>query len=411
MRRRYIFLTNDIGNVGGGNLYIAAKCKWLREQGWTPEVYYYERRPILLEEMRPFQPNYVYGLEFRFLLIPDSLRRATAQRILGSPSPADQIVIESFQYQMGYWGEYLASLCGGRHILYTLHESPPRLTPSAMQFMRFKLHRRELFGITPHAIPLLLPEADGEATFLYAAGSGHRAVASYPVAELSALSPSELTLLTVTRLEKPYVATMMQEVRRWAEAHPDIKTRFIIIGDTPFPKIRRRMLRILTRHTPANLDIIHLGYRYPVPQQAYDEADIFIGCAGAARCASESGVTTLVIDANDHQAIGVHPFETPTRLHRTTEPPQPLADAIERIRLNLPTWRLRAEGCKVADIPAPDFTSHLPLISPTEMPQEYYDLSRIAEPSRIARPYRLICRLGGVSTLYLAKRLKQWFQS
>lgn len=55
----YIFFTDSIVNIGGGQLYVKAKMEYLHREGWTVYIYSHINGEILIREFIPFT-QYIY---------------------------------------------------------------------------------------------------------------------------------------------------------------------------------------------------------------------------------------------------------------------------------------------------------------------------------------------------------------
>lgn len=49
----YIFFTDSIVNIGGGQLYVKAKMEYLHREGWTVYIYSHINGEILIREFIP----------------------------------------------------------------------------------------------------------------------------------------------------------------------------------------------------------------------------------------------------------------------------------------------------------------------------------------------------------------------
>ena len=71
MNRKYVILTPEIGNMGGAQMYVENKVKYLRENNWEVCVFYYiygenYKLPVLTE----FKDNCFHDFLYAFYYIP-----------------------------------------------------------------------------------------------------------------------------------------------------------------------------------------------------------------------------------------------------------------------------------------------------------------------------------------------------
>lgn len=362
--KKYIFLTNTIGFVGGSQLYISRKVEYLRKQNWDVEVFYETDEGAMIENLKPFLQNHLQILSVPFELVS----RKQKEKILELFTPCDCCIIESHLIGYSVWGEYVAKHIGAKHIVYFLCEQFPLLDNSMLDFLKFKLKQNLLYGITSKSIPALLGENfDGTPYGLLAVGC-HASVGGID-SRIEQLPKADYTILSLGRLNKPYIPEMLASVIEFAKSHKECKINFIIIGDGMSDKL------VLSPFVSVNnVKVLLAGSLFPIPLNAFLLSDVAIATAGCVKIASECDVPTIVVDGNDYKAIGVYDYTTSNILFRDfDEPPLKIEDVLEDV---LVKKKYSSKGLSKFEKQELDYSAHQVIID-QEFENEYYDVSDI----------------------------------
>lgn len=410
MKPTYLFLTNTVGGMGGGLLYLSAKTEWLRSIGYRVAILFFQRRRVLIPQLIEFSDGYRPELEFPPSAFPHDLRLKAADSMLGSIGvhKGDRLIIESFNFRTMVWGELMAWRVNALHIAYPLYEVMPDPTPSMLNLLSFKLRQGLLFGITPRALHPSLRNGDADTPWLPAYGCSELADHAETPLWVVELPTRSFTILSIVRLDKPYVATMICEVEAFCKSRHDSHFTLILIGDAPDPGIRRRIVQRLA--SLPNLHLMAPGYLYPVARAVYDRSDIFLGNAGAARAARAAGMHAAVIDPSDHAVIGVLDVDTNQLVSRTTEPPRAvrtlLAEYHDRFLRHGRVERLPGSGTAMG-LPCRgvDFSLHLSVMH-TPVPTAYFPVDTVSENSPTERLRPLMRSAAFRSCLLKLKHLR-----
>lgn len=404
--KKFIFLFNTIGGSAGGQLYLSAKVDWLKSEGWDVDVFYFDKVPVVLDNLKKFENNYIKNLEFRFSMMNGKEREETFRHIHLSDERYEEIVIESCTIEMALWGEYFASKCEGRHLCYLLNEPYPRqINESIREFLRFKLNQNLLYGITPKNIPALIPEASGEKTTLIAYGCVREASDIELPDIIKNFSNDNFTILSIGRLEKPYIRHLFEEVSKFAKQLNE-EVNLIIVGSTK----QQQLLKALHNVTDEaqNLRSLYVGELFPLPRKLFEISDVFVGCAGSAKMSFREGLPTLVIDGNDYEGIGILGETTENSLFRNDkEPPLNIPELLKVIyqRKNRGEKRNKCKNIGEKGNFA-DFSSHKRVIE-SVFNKEYYPVERVSNGKMFTFIYSTVKKVGGRKLLYAIKKFKQ----
>mgnify|MGYP003289962207 CR=1 FL=1 len=362
--KKYIFLTNSIRFIGGSQLYISRKVDYLRKQGWQVEVYYTDYGPIMIDNLRLFTANH-----FPVFCFPiEYVSKKERKKILEKFEPNEETIIETHLVHLSIWGEYIAKYIGAKHIAYFLCEQFPPLSNGVSDYLKFKLRQNLLYGITSKSIPALFREnVDGTPYSLSAVGC-HAGVGGIE-SRIEQLPEADYTILSLGRLDKPYIPNMVESVREFAEIYEEKKINLLVIGDSPF---REKLLEPLKSRN--NVLTLMLGELTPIPRNAFLASDVAIATSGCATLTSLNDVPTIAIDGNDFYAIGINGYTTSNTLFRNSNEPQlKIKDLLEDVlvkKMYPKKGIFEFEGQEL------DYSAHQAIID-QEFDKSYYDVLSI----------------------------------
>lgn len=331
--KRYIFLFNQPGSIGGGQIYLWQKTEWLSRHGWQVTVAYSRPSEIRIPEMKRFQPNHVPHLEYPFPSLTSPLLHKAFRLLHGiaAPAPDDEVVVESYIPQFALWGEWLAARwrrqgIDARHVCYLLTESPRIKNPAEHALLLQMAGEGRLRSIyssnyrslgLPEGLPLLPPHSD---TCPHIRPTGWKLP---PDAE-----HADFTILLTARFEKPFMATVFSAIGRWAASHTELRITILAAGQAnSFTKHKlERELRCecgegdecdegdegdeYGEYRAGRLSLLWVGAFFPMPVELYSASDILITNAVSTREGFAQGLETICIDADTHRPIGRYGRDT-----------------------------------------------------------------------------------------------------
>lgn len=313
---RYIFITDSIRPIGGMQLYVAGKSKYLEDNGWKVTVFFpeSEESTCAVKSLDKYSSGAIWGLwrspfQWGKLLSRSVLNIMRSE--IGTIEPGERVIVESNTSSSAQWGELLASSIGARHICMICNEvfrGKGKTYQEMLPFFEFKLERGELKGIAPHSIPLLF---DGyrkinPADDLIFFAAEMLPIQDVPDHEIDKLEKADWTICHIGRSEKDYVPLAIEGIARFCEKHKDIKIRVVFVGDTT---VRDELIdRKLSGM--GNVVVSRLGNKVPIPRCLYSKIDVVIASSGCASYSAAEGVTTIVADAGDGMSNGILGIDT-----------------------------------------------------------------------------------------------------
>ena len=301
----YIFVTYNILEIGGTQMYIAGKANYLQKRGWKVYVFFTGSRKG--KAGVPFLTQYLQtggGMEF-FTTPPYKLKNyeqefclnEMLQRLNLVSGEEYDIIIESHDDKFSYWAELLAARIGARHIFSCcneLYRSTPTISKTYednLDFFYFKWKRNEIFGRDAAFKSLFNGYKNVTAPLIEIPWTGREMDAiqdvDFPIEKIEKL---DWNICHFGRTKKEYVPFVIEGVGELARRHPDKKINFIMIGDVGS---RQSLLEKTLGNLP-NVLVTPLGDMAPVPRILFSKVDVVCAISQSARFTANEGILTIV---------------------------------------------------------------------------------------------------------------------
>lgn len=305
--RHYVFFTYTTKGIGGSQLYMLSKAKYLALNGWRVSIVYSQDGVLYLKEFNEFKcfrdanlvkPSFYYFPFKRELLIRKILSFLDVFN--------DEVVFESHSSNMASWAELVASKIGGvRHIVYEVSETlrPPK---PMIEYYEFKYCRHELFGIFDKSIEFFLRNTGVELQY------GSPQLVAYGSSDCIYDVPSPISrnnmvgyvIGIVGRLEKEYVLEFAKNVNVFCKNHPEEHFTLVVVGGAPEGNSTKKQIELLYAAAD-NVRLLFTGYIFPIPRDLVLSFKICLASSGSASAISREGVITIPIDPRDNLANGI----------------------------------------------------------------------------------------------------------
>ncbi|MBE6283181.1 MAG: glycosyltransferase family 4 protein [Mediterranea massiliensis] len=317
----YIILNHGLVDVGGGQLYVSSKKRYMEELGYRVLIFSFAKGEIVIPNLKVYKKDIIPELQ----IYPMYFRTKAQQKIVSlmskGISPNDNVFIESNSVTLSLWGELLAKRLNAKHIIYNLNENI-HVTSSLFNFFSFKLNRKEIAGISTHSIPNFFKDyidgISGEETCLKAHHDYQQ------VADIDYDIPKELydksriNVCICGRLVKAFVSKAVEKFAEYALNHSEMEYNLVIIGDDEYHTNFKTRFKCQFEKIK-NVNCFMVGFMYPIPRKLLRIMNYGISSAGAVTVLSREGIKTLSIDCNDLLPIGIRGITTVNNLYRETE--------------------------------------------------------------------------------------------
>lgn len=331
--RKYIFLTPAIANFGGSQMYTANKAEYLERHGWEVMVFYtakYEN--YLIPYLEQFKDNFVGEfIHYEPKSLPSFKSRPLIKQIKDRVGSANEIIIESHFLWLALWGEIIAKEIGARHIVNFLEEPVRDYTACEYDFWIYKLKRWEFQNSSEKSLKRVF-KSHFDASFL-----NYKNQMMYPCSNVIdyntrysfSESESDFRIMSIGRLDKPYIIPMVKEVVRFVNSHKEKSFSIYFVGGSNNADMEIRIPQYFA--SCSNVTCHMLGYTFPVPANLVMSCHVGLASSNSVLVTADEGIPTISIDMNDHQAIGVYGYNTTQKLTRINEPVITISNLLEDV--------------------------------------------------------------------------------
>ncbi|NLJ77124.1 MAG: glycosyltransferase family 4 protein [Peptococcaceae bacterium] len=306
---KYIIITYDITNMGGGQQYCRNKAEALKKKGYDVFIFSAVVGVVFIHELRQHEYGVIRELRYPAYCFTKGRVNDVLDHILQLVGVVDQsTIIESTSIAAAQWGELLARQIGCKHFLFNLQEVHS-YSPTVISFLKFKLDRYELAGISSRSVKLMFKGFyDIQNSELY----HFRAFCTNVISDTGSSIVDTLPIATYNigslgRLEKKFVYPTLLQLRGFIRSNPDKTFNILMIGGGA-NKIVKKIEHLFVNVENARLLIT--GYIYPVPRTLIGKMDVFFASAGSARVTMQEGIPTIAMGADTEKPIGILNYTT-----------------------------------------------------------------------------------------------------
>lgn len=394
--------------MGGGQMYVRNKCKYMKEKNWDVDIITSQKGDIYISDLEQYD-CVIPELGFDFFLFTKSKREKVLKKILKKflLEKYDEIVIESTCMPESTWAEAVAERVGGRHLYFYLQEHNQIESKVEQAFLSFKYRRHELAGILDKSLYNMFQ------TFMPIKIENSYSLPAYcnnvvedidsPLLEQIKKYPCDYRIGCLSRIDKPFVLPALNDFIEYARLHPGKQFVLVLIGGAPDQSSDKLIHNMITGIK--NINLIITGYIFPIPSKFLEAFDAFFSSAGSTWVCMRSGVPTISYDAYDYHPIGILGRTTKNALMRgATEPPLELTGLLEEIleEKKYPKEAPIFNLCKV------DFTLHDKFLIEMSQDKEYFDFEKVQIDST-EKKLSLLLGLVGADNYFKLAELKRRF--
>ena len=301
---KYVIITMNITDIGGGPIYVNNKCKYLEDRGWVPYVFSSLKRQIMISGLEQYRKLIKPALMYPPFYYTKREINNNIEFILKAINydQEDNIIVESNGTDSAEWGELLAKRTNGRHVLINLQERHD-YGEDSIKFLHFKLDRHELSGIVKESVSLMvkdstIPFRDDMVSSAYCNNVVDDCEDRYSC--LFTQKPT-LTFGSIGRLTKPYVIPVLEQVKAYCNDHPTELFNLLLIGGAPDNRIEEIKNCVSMQK---NIQLVITGDMYPISRELLKKVDIFISASGSANVSYNEKRPTIKV-ARDGQPLGI----------------------------------------------------------------------------------------------------------
>ena len=306
--KTYIFLTNSIGGISGGPIYVCNKLVYLIEQGWNVVVFDstgLTNAKVVVRELRRFEKNRLPELFYYPSWFNKWQRDKVIKYICDKIPNSEECVIESNSFILGAWGEILAKKLSAKHLLFSIGEHNIAKTVDEYDFLKFKAQEKELYSIFTKAYEIIFDKFS-------IVGEPHEHVwnanVDVPVKDinvpiLNTLNPKDVNIGYFGRY-KPFLTNILLGINSFALNHKESTINLIILGMSKLPEKLNQIL------IGTNINVYFIGSSFPLPKDFFSLCKVIFATSGCARIAYNAGSKVIGMDVKQNKPIGVLGYDT-----------------------------------------------------------------------------------------------------
>lgn len=381
--KHYILLSYITGS-GGVQCYVAAKAKYLEENGWHVVVISdnnpNDKERCLISSLNRYLGNGNPYQSFQACHIPMCMVKNSLKRyfeIIGPIKKGEDVIVESYDDKTALWGELIASRLHARHIFWTANEHfrfPYQCYKEKIDFFMYKMDRGEIIASINGANQLF----EGYRT--YKEGDFKEMIITEdPVQDVDSLAinaivKADWNICYIGRSSKHYVPKIFEGVGIFAQNHPDKKIQFLVVGEVVDNKDALEAIKNIE-----NLKITELGDLYPLPRSLYGKVDVVIAGSGSARHSMDENVLVITADvflANSHGLLGYDTNESIEKEERALD--LSFDEALERALVEK-TWMNQVNKWVRTPNVKESVERQFELLKMAEAKLEFYDEQKLLE--------------------------------
>lgn len=331
--KHYIILTSGIFEMGGAEMFTANKCKYLKSKGWDVRVFYYRNfGELKIQELAPYRGNCIPELLYGITYITQKRRSLIIEQICAGINKGDEVVVESHIINLAYWGELVAEYCGGKSILNSMEENIAPFSDAEASFVEHKLKRWEILNaVSTKTLHRYFNDRYKEEYVQYIHNYMRVFCSNVVTDDDESLSlPTEgQSIMSIGRLDKPYILPMFEEIKKFASQNKDKKYNVLVIGGSPDGSVEHEVKNLFAGVD--NVSLFMYGYVFPVPRNLINKADVGIATANSVLVTADQGIPTIAMDIHDFQPIGIFGRNTNNKFSRDNEPIIPASTWLQEV--------------------------------------------------------------------------------
>lgn len=378
--------------MGGAEMFTNNKVQFLLNHGWVVDVFFcLAGKKILLNYLTDFSRNRIPELGYSFSAFSRKKRNKIISRISEGFSDYNEIVIESHLIHLAHWGEIIAKRIGAKHILNCMEERMSVATKEERAFVEFKLKRHEILNaVNTNVLRRYFGSYVKSDYENYLHNYLGKPICSNVTADInydvSYIDKGAYNIISVGRLDKPYIETTFRCLKTFAMKHPEQKLNILVIGGSPDGRVEKRIEDLFS--TCLNVKIYNHGYMFPIPLTLLKIANLGIAAANSVDVLTMADIPTINIDIRDLKPIGLYGITTTNKFERTEEDGnRKLADLLEFALLNKQTLKIDHSSIDESNNIENIFNRQLEFIK-LNTDKEYFDIQSRFPISRYIR-YKL----------------------
>lgn len=282
----------SLRNIGGAEQYIYNKLKFLRKKGFEVYIISAFDGNFLIKDFEEFKPYIIPAIMYPPKIFRLIEINKTLDKIIGwVGNQLDDCIIESNSIDAACWGELIGAKLNAKHFIFNLQEKH-NYSPTQISFLKYKIERKELAGITSSSVGQMILKEEYEAK----SEEFFEAYCTNVVEDIEdgfspkLLKGARLNIGSIGRLEKEFLYKILLKLKVFFNDNKKDIFNLVLIGGSN-KKVVTNIQKLFAG--VKNVNLIITGYLYPIPKKLIDSCDLFISTAGSSYVSFNECVPTI----------------------------------------------------------------------------------------------------------------------
>ena len=312
----YLIITPNLCNMGGAQLYVLRRSIYLKKKGYNVFiVVWFDNGYFPLKTQFEDTPIFVSPeLAKPYVLVNKKKATAAINSIADFVGIDKDTIIESHTFTTIEWGEIIASFYKCKHLAYPLtEESVARyIWKPGKKILRDKLKHNELYGLSDASLEIMFGNPCSPNNYVNV-GFDERELVDKSVPSIEyEKSENDFVISTVSRLDKTYIESLVDDVIKLANKYPQQSFILIVAGGS---KTGNRQSYLVNKYKQenihcSNLRVLFTGYITSLGRDLFLNSDVVVGTGLAAINSISQSRVTIVIDERNDRALGFFGTDT-----------------------------------------------------------------------------------------------------
>lgn len=313
--KKYILLTFNVCNMGGGQLFVLRRALYLKDKGYDVHIVTtFDNGIFPLKESFEGIPIYnIPEMASSSSFVSRKRQKEILSDVVQKIGKADDYYFESHTLGTIEWGELLCVMLHGRHLAYLLAEPlfNKQIFYPGKSIILKKLERNQLYGNNSRCLAHIFEKEPKQNLFINIAfDETELKETCFPNLDYKKQA-DDYVISTVTRLDKTYVEPFIEDVKKLALKYPTQQFVMIVAGGSNTGTRERDLLFKYSKSGLANLKFIFTGYIKELGKDIFNISDVFVGMGTASINAISQRCITLNIDpSKNNMCSGVFGVDT-----------------------------------------------------------------------------------------------------
>lgn len=311
MNKKYIFVYGSISGIGGRQLYLQRKAKYLQRNGWDVYLLTCNANNVVLEYFEQIKVLNVRELKYPIYYFDSNVIEKIIYKCLDFIGNINnELYIESQDIYEGVWAEHIAEKFLATNMIYIIGE--PKLSEYnkfIKEFYTKKIMSNECVGVTEKTLDNFVQG------ILYRYPNNYINI-PFDLSEIQQENESlneffidiptnYIKVFTIGRLEKEYIIKLIETIIDIANREKEIPIFLLVIGGSSnFPTLIDEYKNRYEKNYQ-NLIIRFTDSQTVLSPSLFNEMDIFVGMGTAAINAISQKCSTICINPLTLKSPGI----------------------------------------------------------------------------------------------------------